>query len=190
MRVLSSINGPGDHSAAADVAGWKRPFTAPQPRRLLACPRQAPPSTHLTNTPFIYETCSPTSAAWCRQSKQCFPPRGRPASRPHTNPSSDSSLISRFCFPKNSTEPCRSLANYALCANSHLVSSEVFSGPVWEVCLARGMKEPIIIIIELFRAVWCEKKGGRGQISRELTKGGGFNPNIADPRGNYRGYAA
>lgn len=113
---------------------------------------------------------------------------------PRTNPSSFSSLISRFCFPPKKGRKFRlspaELWQIMLFVPTHTwCLQKYFQGSVWEVCLARGMKEPIIIIIELFRAVWSKKKGGGewGEFFRELTKGGGFNPNIADPQGNYRG---
>lgn len=118
----------------------------------------------------------------------------RPAGWPRTNPNSFSSLISRLCppspHPKKKRLSRAELWQIMLFVPTHTwCLQKYFQGPVWEVCLARGMKESIIIIIELFCAVWCKKKKKKGlRVKfRELTKEGGFNPNIADPRGNYRG---
>lgn len=88
---------------------------------------------------------------------------------------------------KKSTEPCRTLANYALCANSHLVSSEVFSGACVGGLPCQRNERANHYNHRAFPHNLMQKKSGMGEKFRELTKGGRFHPNIADPPGNYRG---
>lgn len=86
---------------------------------------------------------------------------------PHTNPNTDSFTISRFWLPKLY---CALQKFVKLCSLSQLTPGVFRSipSPVWEVCLAREMKKPIIIITKLFHAVWCKS----GEISKDLTKAG------------------
>lgn len=104
--------------------------------------QHAPPCTHLTNTPLSVKHADMTEqptfefTALSTQSKQCFSTERNRHTLIQTqtlSPSADSDS-------KNSTAPCRSLSNYILWANLHLVSSEAFQVPCGRSALSEKWK--------------------------------------------------